>query len=93
MLRSDQRITYYYNYRHTGIELQATAARGLDCCCWGGRIVAWCSVQKEGKKGDPLLEQKSLVCILIRAFAGIRDAETQSQRGCCGNSGICLKCA
>ena len=44
--------------------------------------------------GYPLREQKSRVCIQIsRAYAGIRDAETQSPRGCCGNPGICLKCA
>ena len=42
----------------------------------------------------PPREQKSRVCIqILRAYAGIRDAETQSPRGCCGHPGICLKCA
>ena len=42
----------------------------------------------------PPREQKSRVCIqILRAYAGIRDAETQSPRGCCGNPGVCLKCA
>ena len=50
-------------------------------------------MQKEGKK-RVLYEEKSRVCTqILRAYAGITDAETQSPRGCCGNPGICPKCA
>ena len=39
------KVITYYNRSHTRIELQAAAARGLDCC-WElcGRVVALCSL-------------------------------------------------
>ena len=51
---------------------------------------------KRGKCASTLYEQKIPVCIqILRAYIymGIGDAETQTPRGCCGNPGICLKCA
>ena len=67
------------------LQQQTHAHTVAGCCCLGaglplgGKIVAWCSVQKEEKKRVPLREQKSRVCIkILRACAGIRDAETQS---------------
>ena len=79
MPRSEKKISYY-NSSHTRIQLQAAAARGLDCCWAAG--LAWCSVQKEGKKRVP----STSVCIrVLRTYTGMGDAETQ----CCGNPGIC----
>ena len=93
MPRSDEKISYYYNSSHTRIQLQAAAARGLDCCWVAG--LAWCSVQKEGKKRPrvPSTSRKtrcaSKFYVRTRGY-GMQEPNTGE---CCGNPGICLKCA
>ena len=64
---------------------QQPHAHGVaGCCFWGaglllgGRIVAWCSVQKEGNVRVPSLAEKPVCIQFLRAYTEIGDAETQS---------------
>ena len=68
----------YYNSSHTRIELQAAAARGMDCC-WAAGSCSVVLCAKKGKETRTLYEQKNPVCIhTLRAYTGIGDAQTQS---------------
>ena len=83
----------YYNSSHTPRELQAAAARGLDCC--------WAARSKRGAlcKTREMRPRVPSTSIKTR-FASKSYVRTQgwgmqkpNPRGRCGNPGICLKCA
>ena len=92
MPRSDQRISCH-NSSHTRIQLQAAAARGWTAAGRQDRSVVFCA--NRGKYTCTLYESSKagFASKNLHAYVGIKDAEAQSPRGCCGNPGICLRCA
>ena len=83
----------YYNSSHTRRDLQATAARGPDCC-WaaGSKRGALCK-NREMRLRVPSTSRKTRFA--SKSYVRKRGSGMQkpNPRGCCRNPGICLRCA
>ena len=83
----------YYNSSHTRTELQAAAdARGLDCC-WAAGSYRGALCQNREMYVYPSSSRKTRFA--SQSYVRTRGSGVQkpNPRGCCGNPGICLKCA